>query len=204
MAADDRLYDRYDDSVVIVSEMIFGAGNMSPGGPEGVRAIVEGLDLAGKTVLDIGCGPGTAALLAARHGIRVTGVDPAEPMLRLARLLTRLARPVGEIDWLRAGAEDLTVPDDSVTVCWSVASVHHWPDLSGGLSEVRRVLGSGGTFVALEKRTQPGATGNASHGWTPDQANAFATMLTDDGFRSAEVSNHDRGRRRVVAVTGRT
>jgi ubiquinone/menaquinone biosynthesis C-methylase UbiE len=155
-------------------------------------------------VLDIGCGPGTAARLAARRGSRVTGVDPAEPMLRLARLLTRFRRSAGEIEWLCAGAEDLPLPDDSVTVCWSLASVHHWPDLDGGLSEVRRVLSPGGTFIALEKRTRLGATGNASHGWNPDQANAFAEMLPDHGFESAEVSNHDLGRRRVVAVTART
>lgn len=169
------------------------------------RLVVGLADLeAGDHVLDIGCGPGTAARLTAHQGIRVTGVDPAEPMLRLARLLTGLRRPSGEVDWLRAGAEDLTLPDDSVTVCWSLASVHHWPDLTGGLSEVRRVLSPGGTFIALEKRTQPGATGNASHGWTPDQASMFAAMLNDYGFESADVTNHDLGRRRVVAVTGRT
>ena len=154
-------------------------------------------------VLDIGCGPGTAARIAAQRGSRVTGVDPAEPMLHLARLLTRLRRPEGEIEWVRAGAEDLTLPDDSVTVCWSLASVHHWPDLAGGLSEVTRVLKSDGIFVALEKRAQPGATGNASHGWTPDQAKTFAAMLTDGDFKGVEVSNHDLGRRQVVAVTGR-
>jgi ubiquinone/menaquinone biosynthesis C-methylase UbiE len=164
-------------------------------------ADIAGLQ-ASDHVLDIGCGPGTAARLGARDGTRVTGVDPAEPMLRLARVLTRVRRPAGEIDWVQAGAEDLTLPDDSVTVCWSLASVHHWPDLEGGLSEVNRVLSPGGTFTAIEKRTQPGATGNASHGWTPDQASTFAAMLTDHGFRSAEVSDHDLGRRRVVAVTG--
>ncbi len=155
-------------------------------------------------LVDIGCGPGTAARLAARQGARVTGIDPAEPMLRLARLLTRFRRPVGEIEWIRAGAERLTLPDDSVTVCWSLAAVHHWPDLDAGLSEVRRVLTSGGTFIALEKRTPPGATGIASHGWTPGQAEALAAMLLEHGFGSAEVSNHELGRRRVVTVTGRT
>ncbi|MDH3679927.1 MAG: class I SAM-dependent methyltransferase [Acidimicrobiia bacterium] len=159
---------------------------------------------ASEHVLDIGCGPGTAARLAAGRGARVTGVDPAEPMLRIARLLTRLARPAGDIDWVRASAERLTLLDDSVTLCWSLASVHHWPDLTAGLSEVQRVLRPGGSFIALEKRTQPGATGNASHGWTPDQADAFAEMLTDQGFTSAEVSNHDLGRRRVVVVAGHT
>lgn len=158
----------------------------------------------GDHVLDIGCGPGTAARRAARHGARVTGVDPAEPMLSLAQFSTRLRRQSGEIEWLCAGAEDLPLPDDSVTVCWSLASVHHWPDLDGGISEVKRVLGPGGTFIALEKRTEDGASGNASHGWTPHQATAFAAMLTGHGFESADVSDHDLGRRGVVVVTGRT
>ena len=115
----------------------------------------------------------------------------------------RLRRPEGEIDWVCAGAEDLTIPAESVTVCWSLASVHHWPDLEGGLSEVTRVLKSDGIFIALEKRTEPGASGNASHGWTQDQAKTFAAMLSDRDFKGVEVSNHDLGRRQVVAVIGR-
>jgi ubiquinone/menaquinone biosynthesis C-methylase UbiE len=91
-----------------------------------------------------------------------------------------------------------------VTVCWSLASVHHWPDLESGLAEVARVLDAGGTFIALEKRAQPGATGNASHGWNADQAATFAAMLPDYGFQSAEVADHDLGRRPVVTVTART
>ena len=158
---------------------------------------------AGDHVLDIGCGPGTAVRLAAHDGTRVTGVDPAAPMLRLAGQLTRIRRPAGEIDWLCAGAEDLPLPDASVTVCWSLASVHHWPDLEGGLSEAARVLEPGGTFIALEKRSPPGVTGNASHGWTSDQADAFSALLSDHGFRTAAVANHDLGRRQVVTVTAR-
>jgi ubiquinone/menaquinone biosynthesis C-methylase UbiE len=155
-------------------------------------------------VVDIGCGPGTAARIAAERGGRVTGVDPSGPMLWWAALLSRLRRTTGEIDWVEAGAEDLTLADDSVTVCWALMSVHHWPQLEAGLSEVKRVLRPGGTFVALEKRTQQGATGNASHGWTAQQAETFAAMLTDHGFSGAEVSNHDAGRRKVVVVTAHT
>ena len=169
------------------------------------RLVADLADVAaGDHVLDIGCGPGTAVRQAAGEGIRVTGVDPSEPMIHLARSLTRVRRPAGEIEWLVAGAEDLPLPDDSVTKCWSLASVHHWPDLECGVSEVRRVLRDGGTFIALEKRAEPGATGNASHGWTADQAVKFAAMLTDRGFTSSEVSNHEHGRRQVVAVTART
>ncbi|MCH7789561.1 MAG: class I SAM-dependent methyltransferase [Acidobacteria bacterium] len=151
-------------------------------------------------VLDLGCGPGTAARMTARGGVRVTGVDPSKPMLALARLLSRFRKPSAEIDWVRSGAENLLVPDDAVTTCWSLASVHHWPDLERGLQEVHRVLSPGGLFLALEKRTQPGAKGNASHGWTADQAKRFASMLAEFEFSNAEVTNHDLGRRKVVVV----
>jgi SAM-dependent methyltransferase len=40
---------------------------------------------AGEHVLDIGCGTGNAALLAAERGARVVGVDPAERLLDVAR-----------------------------------------------------------------------------------------------------------------------
>lgn len=154
-------------------------------------------------VLDVGCGPGTAVRMAARRGGRVTGIDPSEPMLRLARVLTAARRPPGPVEWLCAGAERMPVPDGSVTVCWSLASVHHWPELEAGVDEVRRVVAADGRFYALEKRTRPGATGNATHGWTPGQAARFAALLADTGFDGVEVSNHDLGRREVVVVQGR-
>ena len=39
----------------------------------------------GERLLDIGCGTGNAASLAAERGARVTGVDPAERLLDIAR-----------------------------------------------------------------------------------------------------------------------
>ncbi|PRC58527.1 SAM-dependent methyltransferase, partial [Mycobacterium sp. ITM-2017-0098] len=55
-------------------------------------------------VVDIGCGPGSAARPAARTGARVTGVDPSESMLRLARLVTRRRSAV---TWAEGSAEAL-------------------------------------------------------------------------------------------------
>ena len=41
--------------------------------------------LAGKRLLDVGCGDGTYAIAAAERGASVTGVDLAAPMLEAAR-----------------------------------------------------------------------------------------------------------------------
>ena len=153
-------------------------------------------------VVDIGCGPGTAARAAAHVGARVTGVDPSAPMLRLARAFSRRHQRSGEMRWLRAGAEDLPLPIESSTVCWSLASVHHWHDLDAAVAEVSRVLQPGGRFVALERRTRDGASGHASHGWTPTQAERFAAVLDDAGFLGVQVCDHDLGRRGVLSVTG--
>jgi SAM-dependent methyltransferase len=153
-------------------------------------------------LVDIGCGPGTAVRIAARRGAETTGVDPSRPMLRLAQLASMLQRGAGGSRWLQDGAEHISLPDASTTVCWSLASVHHWPDLHAGVDEVRRVLEPGGRFIALEKRTRAGAAGHASHGWTSAQAARFAELLTTSDFDDVWVADHDLGRRGVVTVVG--
>lgn len=150
------------------------------------------------TVVDVGCGPGAAARHAARLGASTVGVDPASVMLRLARVLTRSSLPVR---YLKGGAEALPLPDESASVVWSIASVHHWADLDAGLREARRVLRPAGRLVAIERRTQPGAQGHASHGWTDTQADAFARDCLEHGFVDARVDRHQYGRRRTLSVT---
>jgi SAM-dependent methyltransferase len=148
-------------------------------------------DLAGVSaddhVVDVGCGPGAAAREAARRGANVTGVDPASVMLGMARRLTR-----GDLSvrWTEGAAEDLPVADETATVVWSLATVHHWPLLDEGLAEARRVLKPGGRLLAIERKTRPGAKGLASHGWIPEQAEAFAERFREAGFTDVTVDRH--------------
>ena len=51
--ADEELL--YDDRHIAFFKDIWGEGFLSPGGAEEASRVVEGLDLAGKRVLDIGC-----------------------------------------------------------------------------------------------------------------------------------------------------
>jgi ubiquinone/menaquinone biosynthesis C-methylase UbiE len=150
---------------------------------------------ADDTVVDIGCGPGVAARHAASLGATVVGVDPATVMLRVARLLGW----AGRVRYLVGTAESLPVLDASATVVWSLSTVHHWRDVDAGLGEVHRVLRPTGRVLAIEKLVPPGATGHASHGWTQQQADAFAERLAGHGFTDTVVEHHP-GRRPTLSV----
>ncbi|HZD71984.1 MAG TPA: class I SAM-dependent methyltransferase [Actinomycetes bacterium] len=178
---------------------LLGAATMILG-RQGDARLAERLSGLGPddTMVDVGCGPGAAVRRAARLGAPTVGVDPASVMLRVARILTRSSLPAR---YLQGSAEALPLPDESASAVWSIASVHHWADLDAGLREARRVLRPAGRLVAIERRTQPGARGHASHGWADTQADAFAQRCLDHGFVDARVDRHRYGRRRTLSVT---
>jgi ubiquinone/menaquinone biosynthesis C-methylase UbiE len=146
--------------------------------------------VAGDRLVDVGSGPGLAARRAASLGADVVAVDPASMMLRVGRLANRAKG----LRYAKGTAEAVPVADGWATVVWSLATVHHWPDIDAGLREVGRVLAPGGRFVAIERRTTPGARGLASHGWTRAQADAFAARCETSGL-TATVAEHADGNR---------
>ncbi len=156
---------------------------------------------SGDSVLDIGCGPGVAVRYSARLGATVTGVDPAPVMLRVARLLTRSS---AKVRYAMGAAEDVPLSEGSVSVVWSIATVHHWSDIDAGLREARRVLIPRGRLVAMERKAEPGARGHGSHGWTDEQAAAFADRCCEHGFTDVRLERATIGRRSTVSVVAST
>jgi SAM-dependent methyltransferase len=73
----------YDAAFVELLESVWGEGFLSPGGPDEVARILDGLDLRGARVLDIGCGTGGAVfLMAERDGVgHVVGVDVGRSLI---------------------------------------------------------------------------------------------------------------------------
>ncbi len=100
----------------------------------------------GDHVLDIACGTGIVARLAAHAAGptgAVTGVDLGPPMLAVAR---EQAGPEGSapIEYLEGSADALPVPD----AAFDVATIHHglqfFPDRAAALRDARRALKPGG------------------------------------------------------------
>ena len=97
---------------------------------------------AGARVLDVGCGEGVFAAELARSGASVVGIDVAEEPLRRARALhpgLELALVDGEGRW--------PLEDSSFDVVWAGEVIEHVADTAAWLSEIRRVLRSGGTLL---------------------------------------------------------
>jgi arsenite methyltransferase len=100
----------------------------------------------GDTVLDIGSGSGTDALIAARlvgPTGRVIGLDLTEAMLEKLRA-NIAAAGVANVEGLAGNVESIPLPDASVDVVTTNGVLNLVPDKSRAIREIARVLRPGG------------------------------------------------------------
>jgi ubiquinone/menaquinone biosynthesis C-methylase UbiE len=158
----------------------------------------------GESVLDIACGTGVVARLAAKllgHG-QVTGLDLNAGMLAVARGLPSEGAP---ITWMEGSALDLPFPPDSFDVVLCQLGLQFFPDQRQALREMRRVLRNAGraalsVYSPIERT--PGANAfvlaldqvlgadasrikRGEHSFV--DAAQLETLLKDTGFHSVDV-----------------
>jgi SAM-dependent methyltransferase len=113
------------------------------------RRLVDAAGITqGERVLDIACGTGIVArLAAARVGVsgEVTGLDALAGMLEVARAVGQPADPA--IDWVEADAQALPLPDASFDVVMCQQGLQFFPDKLRALEEARRVLAPDGRLA---------------------------------------------------------
>ncbi len=118
--------------------------------PEGLTEGDAGLlgDVAGRDVLEVGCGAGQCARWLTARGARVVAVDLSAGMLRQARSLgSRPGAPVVH-GFLQADARRLPLTDGSVDLaCSAFGAVPFVADPELVMREVARVLRPGGRWV---------------------------------------------------------
>ncbi|MBL9050331.1 MAG: methyltransferase domain-containing protein [Tabrizicola sp.] len=133
-------------------EAVWGEGFLSPGGPDEVARVLEGHDLRGKSVLDIGCGAGGIDVaLVTNHGAGyVTGIDVEDPVLTRARALVAEKGLTDRIGLVKVAPGPLPFPPGTFDVVFSKDSIIHIPDKMALMAEVSRVLKPGGWFLASD------------------------------------------------------
>jgi SAM-dependent methyltransferase len=96
----------------------------------------------GTRILDAGCGTGTASVLAAARGAKVTGIDAAEGLIAfVSKAVPDGCFTVGDI-------QSFDFPDESFDVVFAANCVQYAEDPLATLREFKRVCKKGGTVVA--------------------------------------------------------
>ncbi len=124
-----------------------------PGGLKLTTRLAEvALLKPGTKILEIGAGRGTTAFyLAHRYGCIVTGIDLSPTMIASARNKAGREHSATQVSFAIADAHELPFSSDSFDVVVSECSLSLLPDKDKVVTEIRRVLKSGGklTFTDL-------------------------------------------------------
>jgi SAM-dependent methyltransferase len=111
---------------------------------------LDDLPVEGRKVLEIGLGFGTVGQILAQRGAHYHGADIAAGPVAMLRDRLRWIDRTDDADAVQGSALELPWPDETFDVVVSIGCLHHTGDLPQAVSEVHRVLVSGGlAFVML-------------------------------------------------------
>jgi SAM-dependent methyltransferase len=128
-------------------------------------------DVAGRRILDVGCGAGPLLAALRDRGAVVTGIEPSARMLDLAR------QRLGAGSALHRGGlggAPLPFPDAAFDDAVACLVLHYLQDWTAPLAELRRVLVPGGRLIVavnhpfMYKLVNPGGDYFATEAWTDD------------------------------------
>lgn len=183
-------------------ELVWGDGFLSPGGEEEMALFLDGLELSGKSVLDVGCGVGGCDVVLVRdYGVsRVLGIDVEAPIL--ARCVERAAREgmTDQLSFLKVDPGPFPLDDQSFDVVFSKDAMIHIEDKHALFEEVHRVLRPGGLFVASDwMRRDEEEPGPAARRWLDVVGLTFGLhsppfyvdALQQAGFESIEMKDRN-------------
>ncbi|MDP6707091.1 MAG: methyltransferase domain-containing protein [Alphaproteobacteria bacterium] len=170
----------YAEAHLIGMETIWGQGFMSPGGDAEVAALVSGIEVRGKKILDLGCGLGGPAIaLVANHGAgRVVAVDVQRELVERSRELAQARGVADRIGFRLVDPGPLPFEDASFDAVFSMGVIVKIPEKRELFAEVRRVLRPRGVLVGndwLRGRSGPLSEAMAEHATRSGLAHHWAT-----------------------------
>lgn len=174
----------YDARHIAFLEALWGEGYLSPGGPEEVARLLDGLDLSGATVVDIGCGAGgiTAALARDYGAARVIGLDVEPEVVAHSRRIAERAGVADRVEIREVEPGPIPLPDGTMDFVFSKDSIVHIPDKETLAADAFRVLKPGGWFVASDWLM--------SHDGEPSPEMAHYVKMEDIGFGMASPNRY--------------
>ena len=203
---------QYTDATRSSLQRIFGSGFTSPGGPEEMAELLDGIDITGKTVMDLGCGlGGDSLLLGSTFGAgRVVSadVDPGNLEVTARAVADAHLQEVIEPTLVEPGP--MPFDDATFDLVHSKAMICHIDDKAALFREVHRVLKPGGVFAAADWMAGgDGPLSESYHAFADDLAAAglvfffkspaaHADALAAAGFCDIELRDHSAAVKRIA------
>lgn len=134
------------------SETERGNDHLHIGGEKATRYFFDKLAInAGMRMLDIGCGIGGPALLAAKdYGCHVTGIDLTPDFIATARANAKAAHLENRTDFQTANANELPVPDSRFDLAVMLHVGMNIPNKSAVFTEAARILKPNGVLALYD------------------------------------------------------
>ncbi len=98
--------------------------------------------------LDIGCASGVSAVILARRGMKVKGIDISSQLIEQARRLWKDEE--NPVIFSVGDAENLDCAGSSIDLCFLGGVIHHFPDTQRLFQELSRILRKGGRLLMIE------------------------------------------------------
>ena len=102
------------------------------------------------SVLEVGCGQGTDAILISKYAQHVVAIDVSFHALKVATVLSRTNVSSEKISFVVGDAEHLPLREDFFDVVFCKDILHHVSNSLAALLEMKRVAKKAGTVVAIE------------------------------------------------------
>ena len=131
-------------------------------------------DVAGKRVIDVGCGEGRFSRMLAARGAACEGIDPTPGLLAAAR-------DQGSMSPVRAIAEEMPLRDAAFDLAVSYITLVDIPGYVEAIAEMSRVLRPGGRLLAANIGFASASTA-PNGGWhRDDDGNALFVPIDNYG-----------------------
>jgi SAM-dependent methyltransferase len=159
---------------------LFPVDQLHAGGAAATKHALDRLGAEpGARLLDVGCGIGGTARMAAMSGLEVTGVDLTPEFVDAATALTARVGLGDRAGFLATPGESLPLDDDSFDAATMIHVGMNIPDKQAVFAEAHRVLKPGARFAIYEQmRTGEGDLPYPLP-WAEDERSSFVESAVD-------------------------
>ena len=187
----------YELDWIPIMDLVWGKGFIAPGGEGNVDRIVEGVDLQGKRVLELGSGAGGGTLvLASKYGASsVVGLELEAPLVELSSQYARDAGLSDKIEFRCVEPGPLPVEDASFDAFYASGVICHIEDRPSLFRDVLRILKPGGILLGYD--WFPTTLSDDINHWMkaaglnlfPDTPQGYANRMREAGFENVSHSD---------------